>query len=255
MATAGPEAKIDIGVVISRGFQPLARHFLPYLAFALLLVGLPSFFLRILLLAQIGSLEPFALFGSPVYWLTILVSVITGYLLQAVVIRSSILHLSGREPDFGTSGLVALRLLLPMIGLAILSSLLIGLGLLLLIVPGVIIYIMLIVSVPVLVEEERGVIESMARSRELTRGNRGRILLLLVLYLILSWAVAAVVGVVSGMSLATSEGANTTLLAALEALTATASAMLTSTMVASLYVELKTVKEGATTDSLAAIFE
>lgn len=255
MATAAPDKKIDIGIVIGRGFQALARSFLPYLALALILVGLPTFLLQYLLVSGLETADPLGFAVSPAYWLTFLVLMITGNLLQAIVIRSSILHLSGRDPDYPGSALVALRLLLAMVGLTILSSILIGIGFLLLIVPGVIVYIMLIVAVPVLVSEEKGVIESMERSRDLTKGNRGRIFLMILLFFVAYMLLSLAAGAIVAVPFATLEAADMTMMAAIDAVIGALSAMLTSAMVAALYVELRTEKEGATTDSLATIFE
>ncbi len=60
--------------------------------------------------------------------------------------------------------------------LQIVVGILVGIGLLLLIVPGVILALMWAVSMPSLVVEEKGVFDSMSRSSELTRDNRMRIL-------------------------------------------------------------------------------
>lgn len=66
--------------------------------------------------------------------------------------------------------------LLPLIALQIIVNVLIGVGLILLIVPGVIAALILIASVPAFVVEGLGVFDAMSRSAELTRGNRMRIL-------------------------------------------------------------------------------
>ena len=66
--------------------------------------------------------------------------------------------------------------LLPLVLLQIVVGILVAIGLVFLIVPGVILALMWIVSVPSMVVEGKGVFESMSRSSELTRGNRMRIL-------------------------------------------------------------------------------
>lgn len=66
--------------------------------------------------------------------------------------------------------------LLPLVILQLVVGILIAIGLVLLIVPGVILALMLIAAVPSFVVEGRGVFDSMSRSSELTRGNRMRIL-------------------------------------------------------------------------------
>ena len=244
MATIGelPSDRIDIGRVVSRGFETLRRQIGPFLALSMLLAALPILIMQYL----VGdSADPTPL------GLTWLVTMITGYLLQAALVRSSILDQNDRPVDMRESIAVAFRLLLPMIGLMILSWIMIGIGLVLLIVPGLIVYSVLIVSVPALVEERRGVIESMNRSRELTSGSRPRILLLVVLFFIFYAALEMIVPVLTGVL-----GSDTAITRALgAALISAVTAMFVAVMLASLYIELRTVKEGATTDSLASIFE
>jgi hypothetical protein len=66
--------------------------------------------------------------------------------------------------------------LLGLIVLQIIVAIIVGVGLLLLIIPGIILYLVLVAAVPAFVVEERGVFDSMSRSAELTKGNRMRIL-------------------------------------------------------------------------------
>jgi len=260
MATAAANSsnKIDVGRVISRGFNTLGRQFGPLLLISMLLSALPVFVSQYLLIQSVGvgavsggnPAGSIGMLASPLYWLSILVTILSGYLLQAALVRSTILDQTGQRADFGGSVALALRLLLPMIGLAILSSIIIGIGLMLLIVPGVIAYLMLAVSVPVLVEERRGVIGSMSRSRALTKGSRLRILLLLVLFFIAYIVISAVAGA-AFFFLAQDSALGA---AAVSGFTSALSALVVALLLASLYIELRTVKEGATTDSLAEIF-
>lgn len=250
MATAaGLDAKIDMGRVVSRGFQVIGRRALPFIGLAILLSVLPTFLMYRFLL---GGIEPGSgMFLSPLYWLSWLIPVITAYLLQATLVRSSILDLSGRGPDIGGSLAVAVRLLLPMIGIAILTTIVVSIGLVMLVVPGIIAYIMLIVAVPVLVEERNGVMESMERSRELTKGSRWRIFVLLLLFVILYFTVLA--AATFSLALIGVENALTAV-ALLQSVTGGIVALVVGAMLASLYVELRTVREGATPDGLADIF-
>ncbi|HEX8257701.1 MAG TPA: hypothetical protein VF589_08700 [Allosphingosinicella sp.] len=243
------DAKIDMGRVVSRGFQVIGRHALPFIGLALLLGVLPTFLTYRFL---IGNLEiGAAMFLSPFYWLSTLISLICTYLLQATLVRSSILELSGRGPDVGGSLAMAVKLLLPMIGIAILTTMIVGIGMMLLVVPGIIAYIMLIVAVPVLVEERNGVIGSMQRSRALTKGSRWRILVLLLLFGIIYFAVSMLATFALG---AIGIGSALDAMAVVQSLTGGIVALIVGAMLASLYVELRTVKEGATPDGLADIF-
>ena len=60
---------------------------------------------------------------------------------------------------------------MPLLGLGIVAGIAIGIGFLLLIVPGLILMTIWSVAAPVLVLERAGVFASLGRSRELVRGN------------------------------------------------------------------------------------
>lgn len=253
MATRGPQQRIDIGNVMSLGFRTLGRNFLPFLAFALLLVGLPAFLLQYAMWEELrGGEIPFL---SPYYWLTMAVSWITAYLLQGIIVRTAVLDLSSRRPDLAESAAAAMRMLFPMIGLSIISGLAIGFGLLLLIVPGIILMLMWMVAVPVLIEERRGVFGSLSRSAQLTQGSKGWIFLLLLLYWGVSSVVSGVVAALTGFQMAFNDGGAMILPILAGALAQTLNALLLAAMLAALYVELRHFKEGASPDQLAAIFE
>lgn len=83
---------------------------------------------------------------------------------------------------------------LPLIGLSLLASFCIGIGFMLLIIPGVIISLGLILSTQVLVIEKKGIIESMLRSWDLTKGKRLRILGFILIILALNFSLGIVLG-------------------------------------------------------------
>lgn len=258
MATAaGREQQIDVGKVVSRSFEVIKRNAGPYAGVALLLGGLPGLLVGFATLYGVESSNPLAMFMSPFYWAAILVSYLCGSVLQAALVRSSILDLSGRPADINGSLRAALALLLPLIGLTLLTSVIMIFGLILLIIPGIIFYVMLSVAVPVMVEERAGVIGSMERSVALTRGSRWQVFGVLVIFALFNMAVGMVLGVVGGVAGAGAGGGSPSLVGQLfvSSVSGVAVALVLAAMLASLYVELRTVKEGATTESLAAIFE
>ncbi len=61
----------------------------------------------------------------------------------------------------------------------------VGVGLLLLIVPGVILFTLWYIAQPVVVAEDAGVFQSLSRSRQLVRGNGWRVFLFILLLLLL----------------------------------------------------------------------
>ena len=89
--------------------------------------------------------------------------------------------------------------LLAIIVLEFIVGILVGVGLIFLIIPGIIIALVLAVSLPALVVEDRGIFDSMSRSAELTRDNRMRILAVGILVVLIAWGVVALTVLLSMM--------------------------------------------------------
>ncbi len=250
MASA-PVKSIDLGNVINKAVDVLSKNAPGFLAVGLVLGGLPSFIMQYVVMGMIlgGGGSGAAILAALV---SILVMVVTGALLQGVLLRSAILHLSGRPADISGSVSAGLGMILPIIGLSIIVGLAVAFGFMLLIVPGVILYVMFSVAIPVLVNERKDIIASISRSVELTAGSRWIIFALIVILIVLSWLIGMVLGLLGGIfTAALGIAAGMAVTAALG--TAVSSAISAAT-ISSLYVELRTVKEGATTDGLAQVF-
>jgi hypothetical protein len=92
------------------------------------------------------------------------------YVLQAAIVYGTVTDLSGRRASLGSCVSAALKVLLPLIGLSIVSTLGMMLGLILLVVPGIILALGWSTAVPVKIVERAGVFESLSRSWALTSG-------------------------------------------------------------------------------------
>jgi hypothetical protein len=258
MASVAPKPSVDAGRVISRGFEALKPNFLPFFALALLLVGVPGFLGQYLLLSGFETMDPAFIF-SGAYWWPVLASFFGTFLgttlLQGLLTRSAILTLGGRDPDLGGSAILALRLLLPIIGLSICVGIILMCGFIFLIVPGIIFWCALSVAVPALVEERQGVFASIGRSRELTRGSRLHIFLLGFLFWILSMVISGVAGGISGLSSWNAPGLPNAIFSGIATGAGTAlSSVISTVVIAALYVELREVREGTSTNQLADVF-
>jgi hypothetical protein len=117
--------------------------------------------------------------------------VLLGYSQAATVFAVSDLYL-GRSASIGGSyrrvGAKAFRVLavLALVGLAV------GVGFILLIIPGIILLCRTAVSVPAAMLENTKSVRSIERSMELTKGNAGQIFLIFLLVWVLSYTVAIV---------------------------------------------------------------
>jgi hypothetical protein len=262
MASAAPVEKIDIGRVITRTFEAAWANFASFFLASALLAGVPSFFFQYWMMAGLETaFDDPALVMRWQYWVPFMVSLlvmaVTWALLQGVLVRSTVFYLSGRAPDLKKSAVVALRLILPIIAVSIVVSVLMTLGFICLIVPGFMIYCAFSVSVPALVEEQGGVFGSLERSRDLTRGSRKRIFVIAFVFWVLSFMLSSALGAFNGLSTMGDYSAlpNPILAGLVAAVSSALSSVIVAVSVSALYVELRTVKEGASTNELAAVFE
>lgn len=107
-------------------------------------------------------------------------------------------------------GLVAPRLF-SLFLLSLVVGILVGIGFIFFIIPGIILTLMWIVSTPSMMVEDKGVFDSMSRSSELTKENRMRILgvgiLLIVAYIVVALiiallaAITPILGIIGGIAL------------------------------------------------------
>ncbi len=130
---------------------------------------------------------------SPAYLLALFSLFVLGALSQAVLLQATLQDISGRPVLLGEALRNGLERLLPIMGVAIATTLGCILGALLLVVPALILWVRWYVAVPVCVVEHLGPIRSIDRSQELTRGYRWQISGLCLLFLIF----AVIVGTMS----------------------------------------------------------
>lgn len=251
---------MDLGRVLSTGSKALIRNAVPFFAIAFILAGVPGFVFQYWLLTAAVGAPSVEFVLSWQFWGPILASILAGFvataLLQGTLIGATVRHLSGRPVHIGQSVAGALARIIPIVLLSLLVGLCIFVGLLLLIVPGIIFYLMFIVAVPVMMAEGRGVGGSMSRSAELTKGSRPMIFLLGVILIMVSGGVSAVCNAIFVRITEVSGDAATDLivLSVNGAVSQAITSAFTAVIVAALYVELRAIKEGASTDAIAEVF-
>jgi hypothetical protein len=97
------------------------------------------------------------------------------FIAQAAVVYGTVEHLAGRKVSTGASLARGLSMVGPVLGVALATTLLVAIGLVALLVPGLILMCMYFVAVPSAVIERIGIGEAMRRSAELTKGYRWHI--------------------------------------------------------------------------------
>ena len=248
-------AQFDIGRVISRTTGLISRNLVPFAILSLLFAGAPYFIMQIMMPSLIQG-DP-SMFGVFVF-LGSLVSLVAGMVLQGALTRASIDDLSGASVNVSVALSAALAVLLPMIGLGILMALGIALGMILLVVPGIYLALCWAVSAPVLVVERLGIVASLQRSTALTQNHRWPILGLVVLFVVIVLIINMVVGFLipgGAMALMGLPGGGTPYFAFI-VLTAVQvfTSMIATAGGASIYFELRQVKDGLGVTDLAKVF-
>lgn len=244
----------DLGRVLQKTFEAIRQNWVVFLAASFLLIGIPS------LISGYGQTNntlatPFA--GYTFIFIGGGLTLVGSYVLQGMVVFAAVNGFNGKSVDLGSALSTGLRFFFPLLGLAILMGLALFLGYLLLIVPGLILTVMWVVASPALVVENRGILDSFQRSRDLTRGNRWMIFALLVVYVVLSWMIGWIVmavGAAAGGSFATASafwGVAMVLTPVVNILTGVVS----SAGVAAVYYELRRSKEGVSPEQLASVFD
>jgi uncharacterized membrane protein len=155
----------------------------------------------------------------------------------------------GRPVSLSESLQVGLQRFFPIVGLAIVMGIMVMLGFILLIVPGLILLTMWFVSTPACVVERLGPIRSLGRSSELTKGHRWKIFGLMLVLLLISMVVTPVIE----YSFAAIGGTMLVLIASLLWNGVWGAFYAISVVVT--YHDLRVAKEGIDIEQIAAVFD
>jgi hypothetical protein len=234
-AGAFAERELRIGQIFRATWSVFSRNFLAFMAIAAL-TSVPAFLLELEGQAELGKLLTYAL--SP--------------LSQAMMVYGAFQVMLGQRFSIAESARIGLRRFLPILALSFIVPLGVALGVLMLIVPGIILYMIWFVSTPACVVEQLGPIRSLERSNRLTYGHRwgilGLNLVILVLAILLSMSAGAIMTAVLG--------SDETMLAQVLTLTwSTLGTALYSIVGVVTYRDLRVAKEGVDTSQIAAVFE
>jgi hypothetical protein len=249
---------MSIGRVFNRAFATIGANPLTMFGISFLFGALPSVVLKALL--QSPRATQTLPFSSTALLLTAGVALLT--LAFNFLARATVAYSDGHPVSFAESALAGLRKILPLFGLAILLGLIVIFGLALLIVPGIILYVILSVATPALVEENSGIFGAFGRSAALTKGARWNIFALELVVLVIYWIISAVVGVLflaligfqNFANAAQGQGGLSIGLIAVSAVSSTLVITIISTIQTSLYVELRNWKDGPAAEALTDIF-
>jgi hypothetical protein len=247
-------ANLDVGRVIQTTFGVIGRNFAVFALLGVCFAGLPSLLAG---LGRLGVLQERMVGLSVVMTVAAAVVQFMGsYVLQGALTHGAIADLNGRKASFAACLGTGLRNALPLLGLGILSAIALVFGFLLLVFPALMMLTAWAVTVPALVTERRGVLESFGRSADLTRGRRWPVFGLLLLFAVASWIIQLVVVIPAGAFASVTPGGLLPLQTVVAApIAAVFQGMLGATGGAVLYFELRRIKEGVGVEALASIFD
>jgi hypothetical protein len=276
------EPKLDIGKVASRTFAAIGANLVPFAVLSLLLSGIPtalitfgSSFMQSWAMSQTTSGELSGYSSSDIGTimlvsigsglLAMVLMLVPAYVLLGAITHSSIVFYNGGRATLAESLGTGVRKTLTLIGLALISGVAIAFLLMLLIFPGLMAMVAWIVAAPAVVVEGKGVFGSISRSRELTKGSRWRIFWLVMIYWVISSAIQTAVTLPAGMlggtpsygefsAYADPLSPRNLILNGFTVLSSVITSVIAAAGAAALYSELRTVKEGASTDELAQVF-
>lgn len=261
MASSDRAAGFRIGRVFGDTFNVLGRNFWLCVGLAVIFSGIPTFLYQIwtgwqveaaLLSAETGAVPPIFdgvyVFSGLIFFV---IYMVLASILQAALVRTTIEDLNGQQPTFGDALSRGIALLLPIIGLSVLMYIGIGIGFILLIVPGIYLLIRWSAAIPALVHEQHGILGSLTRSSDLTKGSRWRILGLFIILMVAIWVLQMALGL---LAVAVTSFLGTIIATAIAALLSSVTSVVASIAMAVSYVELRYIKEGTDVKELAEIF-
>lgn len=252
------DGQFSMGRVVSQTFSTIGRNLaaVATVAFVIslvvvLLASLVSYMAQQATQDGVASLSTTIIAG--------LVALLIGLVVRTVstggITHIALSDLNGGKASVGQALATGFRLAFPLLGLGIVVGLGVGLASLLLLVPGLMLAMRWAVAVPARVVEGPPMSSALARSGELTAGNRWRIFGLFVALAVFGWVVTFLA---NGLGYALlSNGAGTVGMVAtaiLQIIASTVTTSVSATGVAVLYAELRRIKEGATPNQLAAVF-
>jgi hypothetical protein len=187
---------MSLGEILDMGFRLLRNHFVLLVGLQCI-VSVPPAMVGSYLGAGSGSVPDPSMVIASMLPLLLAFLILQPIVMAAITHAISECYLSGNV-TFGGALRFALRIVLPLLGTWILASLMIVVGLVFFILPGLILLLLFALLTPVMVTEGAFGLTALERSWHLMNGNMLRALGLILVTAILSSALTAGVGMMAG---------------------------------------------------------
>lgn len=252
-------AGLQAGDVLSLTARTIGSNLIPLAVIAGLCLTPVLIAELVLLLDQKAALDAVALHGSMAPYYTAVGTVtllrfVLSLVAQGAVMFLTVEHLAGRKPRVGAAMSKVLSRVFVVIAAAFVEGLVIGVGFLLCVVPGVIFMCSYYVAVPAVVAERTGPIQALYRSAEMTRGHRVQILLLV----LVGFGVSMGLGLLSltaEIPMAISPGTAADVLSwAIRVAVEVVQTVVLAVLPAVTYARLRGIRDGIDAESLASVF-
>lgn len=263
---AGQANAFTVGGAIARTFSTWWRH---ALSFSLLTVGAALPLWAAVLLGgtavpgmtapNLNPLDPQAAAAMtppaglpPGFWIGYLVTMLLFLVEVGAITHGVIHHLAGKKVSLGAMIGAGVRRALPLLVVGVLCYLVVGLGMVLLIVPGVYLACALAVAIPAVVVERPGMLGALKRSFALTKGKRFSVFVVFAVFFVVALGVAMFASFALPLLTASFSPMLGTLVGAVVNLVFGTLLWVAPGVV---YHDLRVAKEGIATAQLAAVFE
>lgn len=199
-----PVAPKSVGGVLDTAIRVYSRSLLPCMP--LIIVGAVLMAIPSLMMSgvqqQAAAGNPFAaleVFRSPRVSLTVLVVMLFYIAIYGGLVAQIDAIARGERLKVGAALGLGLQRLPTMFGVGILFGLMVGIGFLLLIIPGIYVAVVFMLSSFLPVIERKGVVESLSTSARLIRGNWWRSFGIMLVALAIMYVLILVVGIIAGV--------------------------------------------------------
>lgn len=263
---AGQASAFTVGGAIARTFSTWWRH-APVFSLITVVAALPMWGAVLfggmvvfgMISPNLNPLDPQAAAAAtpfaglpPGFWLGYLATMLLFLVEVGAITHGVIHHLAGKKVSLGAMVGAGVRRALPLLVVGVLCYLVVGVGMVLLLVPGVYLACALAVAIPAAVVERPGILGAMKRSFALTKGKRFSVFVVFLVMFLVATAVAVFASFALPMLTASFSPMLGTLVGAVVNLVFGTLLWVAPGVV---YHDLRVAKEGVATAQLAAVFE